>query len=347
MDASRAPSPQCAALQEWLTERLDGRGPFAVERIGGGNSNETYLLRDPAGPLVLRRPPRHAIDASAHDIFREHRLLTALAPTDVPSVAPIAVCEDPEVIGVPFALVEYVEGHSITDRLPPDSPPPGEAAHQIGCAIVEALARLHAVDWRAAGLGDFGHPEGFLERQVPRWRAQLERVQVRELPHFEAVGDWLEANRPAAGELTVMHGDFHADNCLIAFADPAEVRAIIDWEMATIGDPLIDLGLVLGLWGEEEPAPPRLSGTQAVSRAEGSPARTELAEHYAAVSGRDLTTLPWYAVLALWKLAAVVEGAYANLVLDGDDRAYTRALEDDVPALVRQAMALAERGALD
>jgi aminoglycoside phosphotransferase (APT) family kinase protein len=347
MDASQAPSPQRAdaALQQWLAERLDGRGPFTIARIAGGNSNETYLLRDDRGPLVLRRPPQHAVDASAHDIFREHRLLSALEPTDAPSVAPIAICEDEEVLGVPFVLVEYVEGDSITDTLPAGSPPPGEAAGEIGFALVDALARLHAVDWRAAGLEGFGRPEGFRERLVPRWRKQLDRVRVRDLPRFDEVGDWLEANRPASYDLAVMHGDFHIDNCLIAFAGPAEVRAIIDWEMATIGDPLVDLGLMLGLWGGEEPAPPWLSGTQAVSRAAGSPSRAELAERYAARSGRDLGQLNWYTALALWKLAAVVEGAYANLVTHGDYRSYTRALKDDVPALVRQAASFMEREA--
>jgi len=341
-----AEQPVAPALQAWLASRLPGRGPFTMTRLPGGNSNQTYTLADAEGTLVLRRPPDTAVDSSAHDVLREHRLLVALEHSDAPSARPIALCTDADVLGVPFLVMEHIEGHSMTDALPADSPPQPEAARQIGLAVVDALVRLHAVDWRAAGLEGFGKPDGFLERQVPRWRAQYERVRVRELPRFDEVGDWLERHRPATYAPGILHGDFHVDNCLIAFAPEAEVRAIIDWEMTTIGDPLLDVGLLLGLWGDEDPAAPPLSGTQGITKVPGSPTRAELAERYAAQATRDLDDLHWYVVLALWKVAAVIEGAYSNLVAHGDDRSYTRALESDVPALVAQAAAIADRGGI-
>jgi aminoglycoside phosphotransferase (APT) family kinase protein len=267
---------------------------------------------------------------------RERRIMAALADQPVPAPRVIALEEETQ-----FLLMEHVDGVALTDELPAAYGDPAVAARAIGEAVVDALADLHAVPYAAAGLEDFGRPDGFLERQVPRWRAHLERHRVRELPHLDALTAWLERERPTSFEPGILHGDFHLDNCLLTPRPPIAVAAIVDWEMATIGDPLLDLGLLLAFWGSSRPERPAMPRVQAVSRVPGSPSRAELAARYAARSSRSLEALPWYMAFAFWKLATIVEGAYAQY-LDGRLRTpYAAALEHDVPALLREAAAFA------
>ena len=327
-------------LRQWCAETL-GEELVAIRRLAGGNSNETNLLETSAGRRVLRRPPPAAISPSAHSMEREFRILTALAATAVPVPRPLALCTDPEVVGSPFLVMDYVDGVSLLDTLPAGYPPGVDSVRAIGEALVDALAALHAAPWREIGLADFGKPDGFLERQVSRWRGQYDRYQVRELPAFDQVADWLVAARPASAEPAVLHGDFHLDNCIVSRTPPARVLAIVDWEMATIGDPLLDLGLLLAFWGPdrlERPAFPRIQG---VSRIAGASSRQELADRYARASGRSLEHLPYYLALAFWKLAAIVEGAYAQLLDGQQDTDYARSLEHDVPALLAEAAGFA------
>jgi aminoglycoside phosphotransferase (APT) family kinase protein len=331
-----ATDPEAGRLGAWLEEALPGERLLGVRRLAGGNSNETYLLETTARRAILRRPPRAAIAPSAHSMAREHAMLVALARTDVPAPRPLALCADPAVIGAPFLLMEHVAGESVLDRLPPGVDPV-LAVGQIGPALMDVLALLHGAPWREIGLGDFGRPDGFLERQVDRWRGQYERYRARDLPRFEEVGAWLEANRPPDGAPAILHGDFHLDNCLVDPAPPVRVRAIIDWEMATIGDPLLDLGLVLAFWGPERPAEPAFPRIQAVSRVAGAPTREALAARYAERSGRSVEALPYYLALAFWKLAAIVEGAYAQYLAGSLDTPYARDLERDVPRLLDEA----------
>jgi aminoglycoside phosphotransferase (APT) family kinase protein len=211
----------------------------------------------------------------------------------------------------------------------------------IGEALVDALAALHTAPWREIGLDEFGRPEGFLERQVSRWRSQYATYAVRDLPLFDPVADWLEANRPQDSEPGILHGDFHLDNCLIGPSPPVRVMAIIDWEMATIGDPLLDLGLVLAFWGPDRPPHPGFPRIQAVSRVSGAPDRHELARRYATRTRRSVDYLPYYLTLAFWKLAAIVEGAYAQYLAGEQDTDYARQLERDVPALLAEAASFA------
>ncbi|MDA0160329.1 phosphotransferase family protein [Solirubrobacter ginsenosidimutans] len=314
-------------LAAWLRDALGEPGPFTLERLSGGNSNETLVLRGAGPERILRRPPAASIAPSAHAMDREFRVLRALAGTGVPAPAPLAC-------GRGMLVMERVPGFAPTTARP-------YGVCEAGEAVVDALAALHGVDWRAVGLEDFGRPEGFLERQVARWRGQYERVQVRSLPRFDAIADWLEANRPDAGAPAILHGDFHADNCLLSAVEPVRVTAIIDWEMATIGDPLLDLGLLLAFWGSDRPEAPAMPRVQAFSRSDGAPSRGELAARYAERSGRSVDALDWYMALAFWKLAAIVEGAYAQY-LDGRlTSSYAQALGDDVPRLLDEAAAFA------
>ena len=342
MSAERpAPSRPGSLLDErrvaaWLERHVGVAGPLAAERVGGGNSNATFLLRGPDGLLVLRRPPAEALSGTAHSMAREHRVLRALAGTGVPAPRPVAFCDDAEVTGAPFLVMEHVDGVSITDALPPayDSGP--AALRGLGEEMIDGLAALHRVDWEAAGLGDFGRPEQFLERQVPRWSRQYESHAVRDLPRFAQLAEWLEAHRPPRWTPGIMHGDFHLDNCLFARHEP-RLLAIIDWELTTIGDPLMDLGLVLAFWGARPLDAPAMPQVQAVSRRSGAPGRDELARRYAQRSGRSVEHLKWYMALAFWKLAAIVEGAYAQY-LDGRlTTDYARRLGDDVPRLLEEA----------
>ncbi len=328
-----------AELAAWLAAHAALVGPYELRSLSGGNSNETMLLSAGEERLVMRRPPRATIDSSAHNVAREERILAALGPTSVPVPAPRGLCTDPAVPEAPFLLMEAVEGVSLTDELPEvwSGAEVGAAVTAIGEQTVDALADLHSADWRALGLGDFGRPDSFLERQVPRWRKQLERYSHRELADFEPVARWLEENRPPDGEPGILHGDFHVDNCLFAVEPKPRLAAVIDWEMSTIGDPLLDVGLFLAFWGPERGGSLGMPRVQAISRADGAPSRADLAARYERRSGRSLGHLPYYMALAFWKLAAIVEGAHAHFVAGRTDAPYAAALEHDVPALLAEA----------
>jgi aminoglycoside phosphotransferase (APT) family kinase protein len=330
--------PVTAAMGAWLSEALGDPGPFELVPLHGGNSNETLLLSSPQEPRrVLRRPPPHAIGPGAHPVHREHRVLKALKAGGVPVPAPLALCNDQRISALPFLVMEHIEGQSLTDQMPPGFPAGSDTIRAIGEQAIDALAAVHRFDWRDGGLLDFGKPDGFHDRQVPRWRAQLAAVQVRDLPLFDAVGDWLHANRPARFEPGVMHSDFRTDNCLVAAGPPIRVAAVIDWEMATIGDPLLDLGLFLALWGSERVEPLAMPRMQGVSRLPGAPTRHELATRYADATGTSVEGLEYYMTLALWKLAAIIEGAYAHYVSGRLASEYARDLEHDVPRLLCEA----------
>ena len=332
-------------LRGWLASQLGTNGPFEINLISGGNSNETALLCAPTGRWILRRPPAAAISATANDLGREFRVLTALGGRGVPAPQAIAFAAPGEVSERSCLLMEYCPGHPLTDRWPDGWPPSAEIG-QAGRAAIEALAALHQVDYAAAGLVGFGRPDGYLERQVARWRGQYEQHRVRDLPLFDQVGDWLEANRPLSGPPAILHGDFHLDNCLLTAGPPTRVSAIIDWELATVGDPLVDLGLLLGFWGADRPRPFAMGKVQALTRRPGAPGRRELADYYTALTGRSTEALSFYMVLAFFKLAAIVEGAYARYLGRDVDSDYARALAADVPGLLGDAAYLAGRAGM-
>jgi aminoglycoside phosphotransferase (APT) family kinase protein len=331
-------------LASWINDATSLRLDVAATRVtplAGGHSNVTYVVTDGPTSCLIRRPPQHELDASAHSMSREWTVLTALDGTSVPSVVPYGYCADASVIGAEFLVLEYVaDSVSITDALPDAYASSPATLEALASGLVEALASLHAVDWHAAGLDGFGRPEGFLERQVPRWEKQYRRNEVRDIPVFDPLTAWLHANLPDHVELTVMHGDFHLDNCLFDRERPV-LRAIVDWEMTTIGDPLMDLGLCTAFWGTrliDDFAMPKIQG---VSRLPGSPDREHLVRRYAEVSGRDVSHVAWYQAFALWKLGVVIEAAWGQHVRGELRTDYTAALEHDVPALFNEAAVIA------
>jgi aminoglycoside phosphotransferase (APT) family kinase protein len=339
--ASTEHSPADAArVAAWLRAETGievDPGTATLERLGGGNSNVTLLLTDGTGRWVVRRPPLHALDPSAHSMSREWRVLSAVHGTGVPAVHALAYCQDAELLGTEFLVLELVpDAVSLLDRLPPAYPSGAAALEPLGFALVDALGVLQGFDWVGAGLTGFGRPDGFLKRQVPRWEAQYRRNQVRDLPAFDRVTQWLGEHLPPDQTPGILHGDYHLDNCLFA-ADRPELLAVVDWEMATVGDPLVDLGLCTALWGARPVDPPAMPAIQAVSRAAGSPSRDDLVVRYAARTGRDVRHMAWYQAFAVWKLAVVVEAAWGQHVRGELRTPYTAALERDVPLMFDEA----------
>ena len=331
-----------ARLGPWLDEQGIAPGkPFTVTRITTGHSNEVFLVERGSLSLVLRRPPRTPLSPTTHDMAREHRLLSAFVEhgARVPVPRPVALCTDPGVIGAPFYLMERVDGVVVRDALAApflgDPGAPTELAH----ALVNLLAGIHAFDWRGGGLDGFGRPEGYLERQVPRWLGQLERYRTREIPDVEEAGRWLAAHTPAMQPPTVIHGDYKLDNVMFADTRPVTPVAVLDWEQATIGDPLVDLGWLLGLWLDPGETTVVFGGANAALLGHGEvPTRVELAQRYETATGRDLTHLAFYCVLGLFKLACVMEGSYARFRAGTSDDAMFEFLEVGVPGLARRAL---------
>ena len=328
-------------LQRWIETEL-GRSNARVEReLSGGNSNVTCLVSTDQGPLVLRTPPENTISPKAHrGVERESIVMRALhGHVAVPEV--LAWCEDNEIIGRPFVLVEHIDGLSITDTLPPTYD--GAAAvNQLGEQLVDQLAAIATAPWRALGLDKIGKPDNFLSRQIERWLDVRQQAPVRDISQIQETGQWLLANLPSTPPVGVVHGDFHLDNSLCSAKQP-DLLAIIDWEMATIGDPLTDLGLFLMFWGPRKVEPPGFAHVQAVTRIEGSSSRRALAERWSQASGISIAELDYYLCFAFWRLAAIVEGAYELYARGKVDTPYARGLEYDVPALLQEA-AMAARG---
>jgi aminoglycoside phosphotransferase (APT) family kinase protein len=330
-------------LRPWLDAAGIGPGePLTVTRITTGHSNEVFLVERGDRRLVLRRPPRTPLSPTAHDMAREHRLLTAFVEHDaaVPVPRPVALCTDPEVIGAPFYVMEWLDGVVVRDTLPDPFAAVG-APRALADALVDLTAATHAFDWRAGGLDGFGKPDGYLERQVPRWLGQLERYRTRDLPEVEEAGRWLTAHTPPMQEPTVIHGDYKLDNVMFAPELPVRALAVLDWEQATIGDPLVDLGWLLGLWLDEGEQASFFGGANVALLGVGRspvPTRADLADRYATTTGRDLTHLAFYCVLGLFKLACVMEGSYARFSAGTSDDAMFAFLETGVPGLARRAL---------
>ena len=306
-----------SAVAEWMDgQGLEGGPVGRVEPISGGTQN--VLLRFERGDrtYVLRRGPIHLRPRSNDSLRREMRVLQALARTAVPHPRLIAACPDETVLdGAVFYLMESVDGFNATVTLPPAYVSEPSFRHRMGLAAADALAALGAVDHRAVGLADFGRPEGFLERQVPRWLAELESYRRLpgypgpELPGVERTAEWLDRNRPAHWTPGLMHGDYHLANMLFAHDRP-RVAAIVDWEMCTVGDPLLDLGWMLATWST--PGSGNDSAPNVLDLPAGLPGPEEVVARYAGNSSRDLSAITWYTVLACFKLGIVLEGTHAR-----------------------------------
>jgi aminoglycoside phosphotransferase (APT) family kinase protein len=301
-----------AAVAAWLRDAAGLRAPVGFARVGQGQSNLTYLAADAAGRrVVLRRPPLGRLLASAHDVAREHRILRALQPTAVPTPGVVAFTDDPAVTDVPLLAVEHVDGLVVDDLAVAEALEPA-ARGRLGLALVDALAHVHAVDLEATGLVDLASHKPYAARQLKRWRRQWEASRTREMPAVGELADRLEAAMPQQREVTLVHGDFHLLN-VIAAPDGSAVRAVLDWELCTLGDPLADLGGLLAYWPQADDAH---AGPTPMPRLPGFPSRAELVARYAERTGRDISPVAFWHALGLWKVAVICEGVRRRALED-------------------------------
>jgi aminoglycoside phosphotransferase (APT) family kinase protein len=341
---SRPPLLILEGLAGFLDAHGVGEGEIEASPIGEGHSNVTYLIERGGREVVLRRPPRPPLPPSAHDVLREARLLRALwdTPARVPEV--LAVCPDADVIGAPFYVMERIEGEPIVFSVPEPLDTPAER-RRIGEQLIEALVEIHGVDWAAAGLEDFGKPTGYLERQLRRFKGLWDLNRTREIPAVEGVGSWLSEHMPSSGPATIVHGDYRLGNTMFAPGAPARLAAVLDWEMATIGDPLADLGYLCMMWTEAgDPRGGMRDSLGAVTRAEGFATRAEMIARYEELSGRSMSDIRWYTTLALWKSVVFMEGNYKRAIAGTTDDPYLKQFGDGVLELARQAEQVAHGG---
>jgi aminoglycoside phosphotransferase (APT) family kinase protein len=327
-------------LREFLTAQgLEAPTDLEVAPIGEGHSCVTFML---STGVVLRRPPRGPLPPSAHDVLREARLLRALEPTPVRVPKVLAVCDDPELIGAPFYVMSRIEGDVITSEIPPALDNPQQRS-KIADELIDSLVELHGVDWTTIGLEGFGKPTGYLERQLRRFTGLWELNRTREVPEVEAVGSWLARNLPESPPATVVHGDYRLGNTMFADGAPARLIAILDWEMATIGDPLADVGYMMIHWIRPGDETGRFN-LQAVTTREGFPDRHELIERYEQRSGRSMHALDWYVALALWKAVVFMEGNYKRALAGSTDDPYLKTFGEGVLELARRAADVTRNG---
>jgi aminoglycoside phosphotransferase (APT) family kinase protein len=328
-------------LEAYLDGQGLGSGPIEAQTVGEGHSNVTYAIRRGEEEWILRRPPRPPLPPSAHDVLREARLLSAVESADVRTPRVLAACDDESVIGAPFYVMEKVEGDVMTMDIPPRLDDPAQRA-RIAEELIDALVEIHAVDWQAAGLEGYGKPTGYLERQVRRFSGLWEHNATRPVPELDQTTAWLGENVPVSGPATIVHGDYRLGNTMFAPGTPARLVAIFDWELATIGDPLADLGYLVATYAEPGDADSTpLFALNAVTTREGFPTRQELIARYEERSGRSMSDVRWYETLALWKSAVFLEGSYKRLLAGTTDDPFFKLLDEGVPAIARRALGTA------
>ena len=303
-----------AGVTAWFAEHVpEASGPLRFELIAGGHSNLTYSVTDAAGSRwVLRRPPLGQVLATAHDMGREHKIISALGPTEVPVPPTFGLCTDTEVNGAPFYVMDFVDGHVVRSHA--DAEALDVAARgRAGESIVEVLAAIHSVDVDAVGLGDLGRKEDYVARQLKRWYTQFQGSEDQvagglALPVVHRVHEQLSASIPPQGPAAIVHVDYRLDNCML---DPdGTIAAVLDWEICTLGDPMADVGLLWVYWSDpdEDAVMPQASPTAL----DGFPRKRDLVERYAVASGRDLTDLPFFVAFGYWKLTCIIAGVYAR-----------------------------------
>ncbi|EHR51444.1 putative aminoglycoside phosphotransferase [Saccharomonospora marina XMU15] len=317
-------------LRTHLERELPGlvAGPLNAQVVEGGRSNLTYVVSDGTNRWVVRRPPLGHVLPTAHDMGREHKVLSALGPTAVPVPPTRLLCTDESVIGAPFYVMDFVEGTPY--RKAEELAALGERrTRHIADALIDTLGDLHAVDFVSVGLSDFGRPEGYLERQLRRWKKQLDASRSRDLPGIETLHERLAARLPASGSPTIVHGDYRLDNVLVGSDD--QIKAVLDWEMSTLGDPLTDLALLIAY---AQLSTLDVGVVSNVSAAPGYPAADEVITRYTQRSGRDVSALNWYVAFAFFKLAVILEGIYYRFSQGKTVGEGFEAIGDGVPPLV-------------
>lgn len=334
-------------LAEYLAAHLaDGRPPMRVLQFPGGSANLTYLVwfegrgGEPV-EYVVRRPPLGPVAPGAHDMVREHKVLSRLYQGYPKAPRCLLLCEDESVIGAKFIVSERRPGIVIRDKFPAEMSQQEDVARRTSFAVVDAMAELHNVDPTGVDLADLGKPDGFVQRQVAGWYKRWQLAKHRDLPEIEELHQRLQSSLPAAQRVSILHNDFKLDNCQFAPDDPDRVISVFDWDMATLGDPLVDLGTLLGYWPEPDDPEPR------ATRAEGAsgefPLRAELTARYQAVTGLNTDGICWYEAFALWKTAVVLQQMYIRFIRGQTQDERFASLPERIPVLLDQALLLIDK----
>jgi aminoglycoside phosphotransferase (APT) family kinase protein len=331
-----------AGVSKYFAQHIPGGDvPLSVSLISGGKSNVTYKVSGGDRTWVLRRPPLGHLLPTAHDMAREYRVLTALRDTGVPVPRTIVLCEDAEVTGASFYVMDYVDGVILAESIPDGFADTEAERHEIGPSIARTLAKLHAVDYNAVGLGDFGRPEGYLERQVRRWNEQWERTKTRPLADVDEVVRRLKMALPASPTPTIVHGDYRLGNMILDRDNPSHIKALLDWEMSTLGDPLSDLGYTLLYWTEAGDDPAATTGGT-ITTQPGFVNRQAIIDEYAKASGRDVGSVDYYVMFAAYKLAIICEGIHYRFLNGQTVGEGFEGYGERCEALVRRALSIAE-----
>jgi aminoglycoside phosphotransferase (APT) family kinase protein len=332
-------------LVPWFSENVEPVNSLSAEVIGHGRSNITYRLASGDKEWVLRRPPLSHVLPTAHDMKREFRVISALEPTGLPVPHAIALCEDPDVTGAQFYIMSFVRGLVSNDPNVFAAKFPEGMRRAIGENLIDTLAELHAIDPEQVGLGDFGKPRGYVARQVKRFAGQIEQHKTRDVPELDELARRLQAaTPPETDEFSIVHGDYRIDNCVLD--DDGRIAAILDWEMATLGDPLTDIGLIFMYWADKESGTQTGVASNSVTGLPGFMTRREAIERYGEKSGRDMSNLDFYIVLAHFKLAVIVEGIYARFLEGGTVGTGFEAQGQAALGLARGGLGFADRSSI-
>ncbi|MFQ5407125.1 MAG: phosphotransferase family protein [Anaerolineales bacterium] len=332
-----------ARLADYLRGRLDGsEQSLVVRQFGGGLANLTYLLDYGSHEYVLRRPPLGPVARAAHDMGREYRVLSVLHRVYPLAPRAFLYCDDDSVIGAPFIVAERKRGLVVRTQMPKQFADTPGAARRIGFALADALADLHAVDYRALGLEGLGRPKGFIERQIEGWYKRWHAARPADSPLMEELYAWLRENKPTSESHSLVHNDFKLDNVMLAADDPGQLVAVFDWDMCTLGNPLNDLGALLCYWTERTD-PDWMQGMVMVPLGVDFPSREELTARYAKRSGRDVSNIRFYHVLGLFRLAGIIAQIYIRYVRGQTQDQRFAGLGRRIPLIIRAAHELASR----
>lgn len=327
------------ALQTWLNDQDLTTTSLVVRPVSGGASNLIYFVQTDHGAYALRRPPLVSNDPTSNNLLREISLLRALAGTNIPHTRLVAACESADVIGAPFELLEWHAGFTAKDPLPSPFDRDPSARQAMAFELVDALSTVSNADWRAIGLESFGKPEGFLERQVDRWLGQLDRYRTRDIAGLDDLAAWLRANTPTMQRAGLVHGDYQFINVMYDATLPVKLSAIVDWESATIGDPLLDLGWMLSSW--QEPGEPETFATYIEWH--DFPSRRLLAERYENATGLSVEKLGYYMALSMFKLGVIMEGAYTRFVKGRSTHPAHAQMETGVPMMIQRGLDFSQK----